>query len=524
MHFANPLYLTPMQQEGYLALFGLKGKRPASIAETCRLAWPEKFSPLSHAGLKAYVFQLRSLYFNNKFLPVFLKQKPVPRGNESFYKKIWSSGKSLEELRAGLAFTKGRPKSNTRPVISKRPQRTLRTKNAKGAEKELAPKISHDEIEERAPDGVQEVDFGDRRGVQEDADEYEEIRLSRSGERGTLKKYLSEIGKVPLLSCEEEVKLASIFAPYYLRKHRLVSQREMRDELNRKKRLTCRDRKKLAAIKREMNRHNAFVWQTEHSERINKINEARKNFIEANLRLVVSVAKKYRASSSASFDLLDLIQVGNLGLFKAVEKFDPTRGFKFSTYGTWWIRQTILRHIADCGNTVRLPAHVVEKVNRHRRLSRSLEQKLGRAPTQDELQNEFNVSDQSYSRVATAVSHRTVAVDAPVTTADGEDTPLLDFLKDETPMADELQVEGSLVAEMRKLLARLPEKERKILCYRFGVSLPEYGLNAEKEYTLEEIGKMQGVTRERIRQIQVKAERRLGKIARRSSIKSFLAR
>lgn len=521
MQLANPLYLTPMQQEGYLTLFGFKGPRPASIVETCRLAWPEKFSPLAHAGLKAYIFQLRGKYFQNKFLPVFLKQHPVPKGNEAFWRKVLSSGKTLEELKAGFVFSKGRPKRSVRPTVDKcGPRAAFRKKRMAAPKSALEPKAVEDEIEEQDPDGVREVDFDGRPGEAHD-DAREEIRLNSGEKMNILQKYLHDIGKVPLLSREEEVNLGNAFSAYYLRKHRLESLRERRDELNQKKRLTRLDRKKLAVIKKEINRHAVYIWQTEHSPRFTEIMSAKEKFISANLRLVVSVAKKYAASSNASFDIGDLIQVGNIGLMKAVEKFDPQLGFKFSTYGTWWIRQTISRYLADCGNTVRLPVYVVEKVRRHRRIVNGLEQRLGKALAHDELQKELNLSDASYDRIRASANLGTTPLDAP-TNADESGTTLMDFFfKDELPLQDELHDHYSLVAEMRKMLARIPERERNVLCYRFGISMPECGIRVDREHTLDEIGKIQKVTRERIRQIQVKAMKKLAKRARRSPVKLF---
>ncbi|MFY9462005.1 MAG: sigma-70 family RNA polymerase sigma factor [Candidatus Sungiibacteriota bacterium] len=521
MRFANPLYLTPMQQEGYLALFGFKGQRPASIAETCRLAWPEKFSPVSHTGLKAYIFQLRSKYFHNKFLPVFLKQQPVPKGNEAFWREIWTSAKTLEELKAGFVFPNGRPKRSVRPTVAKRePNAVFRKIRTASTGRDLFPKTAEDAIAEHDPDGIREVDFDAKPGGAYD-DERKETRLHSYENVDILKKYLHEIGQVPLLTREEEVNLAGIFAPYYLRKRHLESLREARDELNQKKQLTRPDRKKKGEIKKDINRHAVFVWQTEHSGRINEISEARKSFIEANLRLVVSVAKKYRAISNASFDLTDLIQVGNLGLFRAVEKFDPKMGFKFSTFATWWIRQTISRYLADCGSTVRQPVHIVEKVRRHKRISSELEQKAGRALDHDELQKKLNVSDESYDRIRVSANLGTTPLDAPINSDESETTLMDLFFKDELPRPDESYDNDSLVAEMQKQLARLPERQREVLCYRFGISMPECGIKADREHTLDEIGKIQRVTRERIRQIQVKAMRRLAKKARSSPLKLF---
>lgn len=411
---------------------------------------------------------------------------------------------------------------NAKPTVDKREGAPIFRKKIKAAasEKDLELKTVEYEVEEHDADEIQEIGFDNRRKKTAGEHKREEARPGSGGQIDIIQKYLHDIGEVPLLTREKEVRLASIFAPYYMRKRRLMSLREIRDELNQKKRLTRTDRKKLADIKNEINRHTAFTRQVERSGRMDKINEARKNFIEANLRLVVSVAKKYRASSSASFDLADLIQVGNLGLIKAVEKFDPKRNFRFSTYGTLCIRQAISRHLA-CGNIVRMPARTVEKVWRHRRISRELEQKTGKTLSHAELQAKLNMSDEFYDRIRISANLGTTPLDAPINTNEGE-TPLMDFFfKDDMPRPDESHDHDSMVNEMHKVLAKLPEKERNILCYRFGISMPEYDIRIDREHTLNEIGKMHGVTRERIRQIQIKAMRRLAKRARWNSLKSF---
>ena len=494
MRLANPFYITPMQQEGYLTLFGFKGPRPASRAETCRLAWPEKFSPISHAGLKAYILQLRSKYFKNKFLPVFLKSKPVPKGNEVFWHKIWASGKTLKEFESGFIFSQGRPKKSMKPMVGMRRPKT------------------EDEIQEHDPNEIPEN--GSRR---------KKINQDSGEKKDTFNKYLCDIGEVPLLTREEETTLTNIFAPYYLKKRRLYALKKERAKFNAKNRLTRRDRKKLTGIQKEIKRHAALVRQIESSERINKINEARKLLIEANLRLVVSIAKKYRAGSNASFDPIDLIQAGNLGLISAVEKFDPTRGFRFSTFATWWIRREILNYITGCNNTVRQPMYIATKIRQYRRIKRALEQKAGRTLDHAELRRKLNVSDETYDHIRVLANFVTVPLGALINSNESEAT-FMDLFKDELPRPDESHDRNSLAVEMQKQLAGLPERERKVLCYRFGISMPECGIRTDKEHTLGEIGKIQKITRERVRQIQIKAMKRLAKRARRSPLKSFAAR
>ena len=265
--------------------------------------------------------------------------------------------------------------------------------------------------------------------------------------------YLKEIGQVPLLSVEEEQALA--------------------------KRVAEGDEK------------------------------AKAKLIESNLRLVVSIAKKY---SGRGMHILDLIQEGNTGLIRAVEKFDYTKGNKFSTYATWWIRQAVTRAIADQARTIRVPVHMVEVINKATRCSRQLTQQLGREPTMEEVAEELNLP---YDKVAEALrtAADTLSLDTPV--GDEEDTTIGSFVEDENMLGPAEATANMLLAEaLDDLLGTLTEREAEVLRMR-------YGLYDGRQHTLEEVGKEFGVTRERIRQIENKAIRKLRHPSRAKKIKDF---
>jgi RNA polymerase primary sigma factor len=284
--------------------------------------------------------------------------------------------------------------------------------------------------------------------------------------------YLREIGRVPLLTAEEEVRLARLMErgrmeqrkPPHLRDYRIIEDGE----------------------------------------------EAQRRLTEANLRLVVSVAKKY---IGRGMSLLDLIQEGNIGLIRAVEKFDYVKGFKFSTYATWWIRQAITRAIADQARTIRIPVHMVETINRLIRISRRLLQDLGREPTSEEIAEQMEISPEKVREII-KVSQEPVSLETPI--GEEEDSHLGDFIEDHTALAPADAASHQLLKEqVEDVLASLTERERKVLQLRFG-------LDDGRSRTLEEVGKEFHVTRERIRQIEAKALRKLRHPSRSRKLKDYL--
>jgi RNA polymerase primary sigma factor len=284
--------------------------------------------------------------------------------------------------------------------------------------------------------------------------------------------YLREIGRVPLLSAEEEVRLA----------------RRM-------------ERGRLELTKSPLSRDYRIVEDGE---------DAQRRLTEANLRLVVSVAKKY---IGRGMSLLDLIQEGNIGLIRAVEKFDYTKGYKFSTYATWWIRQAITRAIADQARTIRIPVHMVETINRLIRISRRLLQDLGREPTSEEIAEQMEISPEKVREII-KVSQEPVSLETPI--GEEEDSHLGDFIEDHTALAPADAASHQLLKEqVEDVLESLTERERKVLQLRFG-------LDDGRSRTLEEVGKEFHVTRERIRQIEAKALRKLRHPSRSRKLKDYL--
>ena len=248
------------------------------------------------------------------------------------------------------------------------------------------------------------------------------------------------------------------------------------------------------------------TWRMEQGDQ-----DAKKELAEANLRLVVSIARRY---VGRGMSLLDLIQEGNLGLIKAVDKFDYTKGFKFSTYATWWIRQAITRAIADQARTIRIPVHMVETINKQIRVSRQLLQELGREPTVSEIAEEMGISEEKVREIR-KIAQDPVSLETPI--GEEEDSHLGDFIPDEDALAPSDAAAYTMLKEqLDEVLGTLTEREEKVLKLRFG-------LEDGRTRTLEEVGGEFNVTRERIRQIEAKALRKLRHPSRSKKLKDFLS-
>ena len=304
--------------------------------------------------------------------------------------------------------------------------------------------------------------------------------------------YLKEIGKVPLLSADEEIELAQKMEDGAVAAEKISILKGRMDNATDEEKTDLKD--EIKKLQKEVD----FGA------------DAKKRLAEANLRLVVSIAKRYVGRGML---FLDLIQEGNLGLIKAVEKFDYKKGYKFSTYATWWIRQAITRAIADQARTIRIPVHMVETINKLIRGSRQLLQELGREPSPEEIAAEMNMPVERVREIL-KISQEPVSLETPI--GEEEDSHLGDFIKDDNvPVPADAAAFTLLKEQLEEVLGTLTEREQKVLTLRFG-------LEDGRARTLEEVGKEFNVTRERIRQIEAKALRKLRHPSRSRKLKDYL--
>jgi RNA polymerase primary sigma factor len=333
---------------------------------------------------------------------------------------------------------------------------------------------------------VNELEVLEERELEiEDLDSETGERTARGSLKGiesddVISMYMREVGTIPLLSAEDEKELA----------------------------LTLREGRTAQAL---LTKGDLSPRQRERLEqKVRDGERARARFIEANSRLVISIARKYLGRG---LPLSDLMQEGNLGLIKAVERFDPDRGHRFSTYATWWIRQAVLRAVADQGRTIRLPAHIVDELNRVHRTRKQLAQELGREATDDELAEELEVPADRV-RDLLHVAGQPLSLETPV--GEEEESTLAEFIEDEdTPTPSSMTSRTLMGERMEDALDSLSEREARVLRLR-------YGLEDGEDYTLEQVGEKMGLTRERIRQIQSQALRRLRHPSRSRNLKPFL--
>ena len=334
--------------------------------------------------------------------------------------------------------------------------------------------------------------------ILDDEDEVEVEKIDLSVPEGVsvedpVRMYLKEIGKVPLLSADEEIELAQKMEAGSVAVEKIPLFKE-----------------RLAETGDEQEKEETQAEIKALQLDVDRGSDAKKRLAEANLRLVVSIAKRYVGRGML---FLDLIQEGNLGLIKAVEKFDYRKGYKFSTYATWWIRQAITRAIADQARTIRIPVHMVETINKLIRVSRQLLQELGREPTPEEIAEEMKMPVERVREIL-KISQEPVSLETPI--GEEEDSHLGDFIKDDNvPVPADAATFTLLKEQLEEVLGTLTEREQKVLTLRFG-------LEDGRARTLEEVGKEFNVTRERIRQIEAKALRKLRHPSRSRKLKDYL--
>ena len=334
--------------------------------------------------------------------------------------------------------------------------------------------------------------------ILDDEDEVEVEKIDLSVPEGVsvedpVRMYLKEIGKVPLLSADEEIELAQKMEAGSVAVEKIPLLKERLAETG--------DEQEKEEIQAEIK-----ALQLD----VDRGSDAKKRLAEANLRLVVSIAKRY---TGRGMSFLDLVQEGNIGLMKAVEKFDYTKGYRLSTYATWWVKQSVTRALADQSRTIRLPVHMVEAVNRIRKAQRALAVKLGREPSNEEIGKEVGMSEKRVTELMQS-SGDTVSLETPVGDEDGSN--LGDFVADDSNASTEEKAESVFLREeIEQMLQGLNPREREVIILRFG-------LESGHPLTLEEVGKRFKVTRERIRQIETAALRKLRNPSRSKKIRDFL--
>lgn len=402
----------------------------------------------------------------------------LPRQNESRYSMDFET--ALKELLIlgkvnGYVFTKDLCKYFPEESDEYEKLEAQLTKNSIDV---LADGAEVTDEDEKEPKALEEVEVFD-------LDNFDSLPSSIKVD-DPVRMYLKEIGKVTLLTSEEETNYAI----------KVVKGRDARAELEKLDERTEENAEKYDALMVD----------------IDQASLAKDRLVQANLRLVVSIAKKY---TSRGLHFLDLIQEGNMGLMKAVDKFDYNKGFKFSTYATWWIRQAITRAVADQARTIRIPVHMVETINKLHRIQRQLIQELLREPTPDEIADKMGITVEKVQQIQ-KISQEPISLESPV--GEEEDSSLGDFISDPSALDPyEYTAKVKLREELDEVLATLTDREERVLRLRFG-------LLDGRMRTLEEVGKEFGVTRERIRQIEAKALRKLKHPARSRKLKDFMTK